>query len=259
MFSSSFSDEENLQSMNNFKQDINDIRKCIQCSFQKNVVPILILQNKEAKSLNGVLRNGTGFLIRRNDKFLLYTCHHVWEEYCKMKSENSENIICAFFGENSLLNLSNFTPSFDSNGMDIAIFDLSKIFIKNQCKEKAFYIPNSFPHREPQVGDCILALGYPGILRQPNQNNINIIFIIDFIKNISEKDITLRDENNERKVHYYNDNLPKLDNYGGFSGGPAFVQIEDRWIFVGIMYEGVHTLLGKDVGIIKIARINNDL
>lgn len=243
--------EMNNDQYNEFNEKLGRIKNELIPIFQNYIVPIFILPSQSSCGLIDVITNGTGFLLNLHGKYLLVTCSHVWEEFIHLNSPNAT--IGAAMGNNKLFNLSKQLPIANSKERDIAIFDVSHHVVNEKFGNKSFYVPQTWPPRRPKENDLVLVLGYPGMFRQPTQGNINIVFILDFIRNISDNTITLRDENNERKMICYNDLLPDLNDFGGFSGAPAFAQYdEDKWTFIGIMYEGAYQIYDSPVGIISI-------
>ena len=238
---------------NEFNEKMRRIKEELIPFYQRYIVPILILPSKSSCNLQEVLTSGTGFLLKLGPKYILVTCSHVWEKYCQVIQKTPNAIIGATTGEYKMLNLSKMLPIANSREKDIAILDVSEHVRNEKLGSKSFYIPSQWPPKRPKENDIVFVLGYPGMLRQPIEGNINLVLFLDFVRNVSENSSTLRDENNQRRIIQYNDSLQELNDLGGFSGAPAFAQYEGEWTFVGIMYEGAYKVCDTTVGIISIS------
>ncbi len=224
----------------------NQIKTCL----AYYITPILILPSIRCHQIKDIIANGTGTLIKLNEKFLLVTCYHVWDAFRQMRTIKPETSIVLFTGDCMALELSSIKPLSENKEKDLIIIDISQ-FVKNgQIGVKKFIIPEIWPYKRPMVGDVIFFLGYPGQLRQPEKSIINIAWYLDFIQNLSGNSITLRGKHDKYIEDYYDDSLPKLTDFGGCSGCPVFVCREDNFNkleLIGIMYEGHNEIFGEKV------------
>ena len=188
------------------------------------IAPILILPSVNNNQMNDIIANGTGTLLKLKDKYLLVTCYHVWDYFIEKKKAMPSAICALFAGDCKILNLTSLEPLSHSKEKDLVVFDISPFVENDQIGVKKFIMPEEWPYKRPEIDDLVLFLGYPGQIRQPDKSRINIAWYFDFIRNISNNSIILRDENQECIEEYYDKDLPLLTDLGGFSGCPVLMK-----------------------------------
>lgn len=206
-----------------------------------HTIPLMLLPSVNS-SPGDVITSGSGALIDTGSRKLLVTCHHVWMRFLDHKRCHRDAVIGMARGRE--LEVANVTelPVLDhSKELDVAILDMTGSDLLSGTTKRFATVP-AWPPKRPEVGDLLVAMGFPGVERREVDDGRNLMFrtttLIDGIVSVSERHVALADEDRAREIlSIVEDELPEGFSFGGMSGCPAFVNRNGTLDFAGIVYE----------------------
>jgi len=119
------------------------------------------------KAKGNVIDNGSFAFVHTGKKFLLVTCHHVWNGFLAAREKNADLKLCACFDDRypvAICSTSEGTPTepiAQDKDLDIAVFDMEP-FLSFCSGDKNFFIPNYGPQSQVNVNDLVAIIGHPG-------------------------------------------------------------------------------------------------
>lgn len=182
--------------------------------------------------------NGTATLLELGSKKLAITCSHVLNLYRSLRRSGGPAIFQ--IGNVKLEPISQLIA--EDSETDLAIIRLTEEQANDLARSGAhFFVPASWPPAPVKDGDWVSLGGYPGRFRERVAFDVMNLTSYSIgatpVTSATETKIGCRFER-ERWVWSRNtDGLVDPDDFGGLSGGPAFVLRPLHWEFAGIMFE----------------------
>jgi hypothetical protein len=174
--------------------------------------------------LGNISNNGSFGLINTGEMKLLVTCHHVWEKFKELRSENSSLMfgICLDMPKPITINADSLFVDEDKR-CDLVTFHMEESLLPI-CDAVGLEFYNLYQNHPPKinVGDVLYLIGFPGKGRQDNEDSIGF----------PRQPIGVQ-ATEVGKFGFYADvgNLEKhADDFGGISGSPCFVVRENKTI-----------------------------
>jgi len=204
-------------------------------------VPLMLLPSIDSQP-NDVIASGSGALISTGQRDLLITCHHVWMKFLEFRASNKDAVIG--MGRGTSLEVAEITDLavVDSyKALDLAIIDLTDTGILDGTSKRYVSSPD-WPPQRPEVGEFLVAMGFPGSERCAIDEGRNIRFrsttLMDYIVSVSDRHVAVADEDGVREIFStIYEEMPEGFSFGGMSGCPAFVNRNGGLEFSGILYE----------------------
>lgn len=188
--------------------------------------PLFFASSLETAGEN-VKANGTFGLVDTGPKKLLVTCHHVWEEFVRLQSQNQDLkfLVCLDRKPPVVLNPAQLIEA--NKDLDIATFDLAPLL--GACSGRSFYPLHTKPAPALQKGEKLVIAGYPGTFRRDETGFVEfgrVLYLITVADTSGLKfaaDISRAARVQLREQRKLDDNL-----HGGISGSPCFVLRQNR-------------------------------
>jgi len=132
----------------------------IDIELHRFIVPILLGKTSELEGDS--LQNGTGMLVR-NRSHMLVTCDHIWKEWRITNSGQMGSFVVLLGSGYTAVEI---TPAsiYANSSADLAAVHFSPSLIVDS--QKAFYPLDEIGFVDAQVGDVLVAIGYPGMWRR---------------------------------------------------------------------------------------------
>jgi Trypsin-like peptidase domain len=206
-----------------------------------HTIPLMLLPSIDSRP-GDVITSGSGALIDTGSHKLLVTCHHVWMRFLDHRKSHRDAVIGMARGkEREIANVTELPVLDHSKELDVAILDMTNSDLLAGTTKRFATLP-TWPPTRPEVGDLLVAMGFPGVERREVDDGKNLVFrsttLIDDIVSVSERHIALADEDRAREIlSIVEDELPEGFSFGGMSGCPAFVNRNAALEFAGIIYE----------------------
>lgn len=185
-------------------------------------------------------RRGTCALVDTGELKAFVTCEHVWTAWRKYKDKHPSAVLLVGLGNGVPLNLSDAKLIDCDKDLDLAVIRAE--VSPQQLRTKRFFRIAEWPIRRASVGDVVAIVGFPGKDREsfgPHVTGWGLEFLGYGVSSVSERQITLAPERNDRSSHDENWNEIPHGNIGGMSGSPAFLLTIDRMpSLVGFVKEG---------------------
>jgi len=185
--------------------------------------------------------NGTCALVDTGITNVLITCHHVWKGFWEgyRKKHHTAELLLGL-GPGVPLILTGAQMLDCDKDLDLAVIKAD--FAQRQLRTKAFYPIQEWPIPRPTVGDAVAIVGFPGSGRHAcggTAMSWSLKFLGLTVSGVSERNITLAPERNDRRNYDENGTEIPHDDLGGMSGSPAFLLREvGPPSLVGFLYEG---------------------
>ncbi|MFA5337432.1 MAG: hypothetical protein WC330_03765 [Candidatus Omnitrophota bacterium] len=201
--------------------------------------PLYFLAHRGADATQ-IKNNGTVSFINTGHRRLLVTAYHVWDAYLTKKEQNRELILAMGSGNASPTILLEGVRLIDgdSDRLDIAVLTFENIDLVPEGQKKFFQI-NSFPLVSPKNNDVVAFIGYPGQGRHPNQPEQGVfsagILFVDLVTDVSDYNIYCVDIDNNRQSKMLKQDFETINDFGGVSGAPAYVNRNGNAELVGFM------------------------
>lgn len=182
--------------------------------------PLFFASSLETAGEN-VKANGTFGLVDTGLKKLLVTCHHVWEEFVRLESENPQVkfLICLDRNTPVVLHESQMIDS--DKDLDIATFDISPLL--GACAGRSFYPVHTKPAQPLAKGDKIVLAGYPGTFRRDETKYVQfgrVLYLVSVSDTSGFKIVA--DISQSAKIHHQQQRKVGENLHGGISGSPCF-------------------------------------
>jgi hypothetical protein len=198
-----------------------------------------------------VVSNGSYGLACTDKKWLLVTCHHVWNGFLEARKTNPELKLCASFGQKYPIQIctlpdgAKLEPIDLDRELDLATFDMTPF--ASELSDKHFAVLNYDIERQIKVKDLVAIVGYPGFLRIDIDEGLLfgrepfILFIhtiisrckfrVDLTRAMSEdRELTVTETNKEYRL-------------GGISGAPCFCLNSDfEPVLVGFVTNHIYQM-----------------
>ena len=181
--------------------------------------PIFFSNSSELKPLN-VCQNATFGLVETSQRKLLVTCYHVWEEFLKLRQNNSDAKIAVLLGGNYPVELKVSEPIGKDEELDLATFDVGSILL--HCNKRSFYSLHSYPPPKIKNKDILAFIGYTGESRETSIAGAEFGYTAF---GLSVSDVSgLRVVADLSKTNTIYDRQVKQQSpyHGGISGSPCF-------------------------------------
>lgn len=165
------------------------------------------------------------FVDTGKDKFLI-TCHHVWDEFNKMRKESSEMVMAAPIGPKRRLIVLDQLEYIDGNRkfLDIAVLRMPEPAILGLGFNR-YYAAERWPNESARQNELVAMMGYPAQHRQPAENSINFprAILCDYVTRVTDRQVSIRDDHGNRQQFNHEEGIEQLaKDLGGMSGSPAF-------------------------------------
>jgi hypothetical protein len=169
-----------------------------------------------------IVDNGSFVLVETGTRRLLLTCHHVWDGFQNLRSNNPESKLCMCLNSNTIVPIEPIQPIDEDKDLDIASFDVGP-FLEQHSDIEFFHLNcNDVPH--VNLGDWLVFLGFPG--RIEAHTSIGVRFVRRFHASRAY-DVTDRRVFANLTRLKPNRQEPELvgrkGGYGGISGAPCFL------------------------------------
>jgi Trypsin-like peptidase domain len=171
------------------------------------------------------LKNGTGSLIDTGQNKFLVTNHHVYDEFVKLRAENSFARLLMSGAGRPFVDISAVPCIASDEILDLAVLAIPPFVVSEQGK--AYYRAAEWPPRRPNKGTKVVVAGYPGEGRcvlDGDTLGISPLSVGRTITSISDRQFLLVDETQDSYSHTP-DGRSALTSFGGISGGAAFSQL----------------------------------
>jgi hypothetical protein len=220
-----------------------------------------------------IISNGSCGLFESDKERFIVTNYHVVNEYLRIKNTNPKAIMLlsgldSGNGSESI-NISQWKIIDSNEKLDLATIQIPYDFLLSNYGRETFK-PKYWPSKRPNIDDIVCFVGYPGELRYFTEEEMTISPFPSVLNvtSISEQNIYIVDESNERKIYVFLKELKEEDlkTLGGLSGSPIFTQRDGEFEVIGVFYEsfgdgaksamiGVHFDFIKEDGTIDRGRI----
>lgn len=209
--------------------------------FSKYVGMAIILY--DGSNMDSIIRNGTISFVDTGKRQILVTCAHVYDKFLSLKDRN---VILGLAGGSGRqpINISEARViDKESDYIDLAILELP-LSCNLKLIDREYFLCNQWSPKRARKEDLAFMVGYPGIHRQWSSRGLEIRStpIVDFVLGSSQKHFTIADENQEREIVKYIDNLKEFGSLGGISGAAVYI-LNDGYnplkdaILAGFAYE----------------------
>lgn len=182
------------------------------------------------------------------DRPLLVTAFHVLESYRERQAD--EPTLKFSIGRGSLV-LGEHRVRGVAKGVDLVTIDLSGVQVEALAPHLSYYQSARWPPRRVGCGDSVLITGFPKAYRHLRRTEHTIQFnschINAPVRTVSEDHFSCVFEMTDRRRVYAETEAEWPDDYGAFSGCPAFTYNNDGIEFAGVVYEG-----SKDLHILNM-------
>lgn len=206
----------------------------------RHCAPIGWLPSSHAPERLLKCKTGTCALVDTGEIKAFVTCEHVWTAWRKYKHKHPSAELLVGLGNGAPLNLSHAELIDCDKDIDLAVIraDVSP----EQIRNKLFYPIEEWPIPQPKVGDVVAIVGCPGRGREALGRHITtwaLEFLGYGVSGVSDRQITLAPERNDRSSRDEDGNKIPHGNIGGMSGSPAFL-LKEKWppTLVGFVKEG---------------------
>jgi hypothetical protein len=202
------------------------------------VIPILFYGNIDdpSKWLSG----GTGFLVKTTENRFIITAEHVIDDRDKLIKKHGNVITITGGHGKTMVDISKWQVIGRNNEIDICTLQVPDSFDPARINKK-FCQPRLWPTQRVVLGEKAFTVGYPRQHRRAEEKMIigSLLPISDFVTDVGPRRFTIADENDERILKKYTENLDDIEQFGGMSGAPIFVHRNNGWLDpVGILIEG---------------------
>lgn len=191
--------------------------------FSKYVGMAIILD--DGSNPNSIIGNGTISFVDTGKRQILVTCAHVYEKFSELKKDKKVILgLAGGYGRQPLDITEAIVINKERKYIDLAILELP-LSCNLESIDREYFLCNQWPPERAKKGDLAFMVGYPGIHRQSSPRGLEIRStpIVDFVSGSSQRHFTLADENQEREVVKYKDNLKEFGSLGGISGAAVYI------------------------------------
>lgn len=188
-----------------------------------------------------VRNSGSAGFVQSGEHRFMVTAWHVLEEFRASKRRNPQTVFAVNIGDRNTVALSVPQVIDESAALDIATIAFPQLDLNRGCTTKRYFPLDRCPPRRAQAGEPATIVGFPGQGRHAFEtfglfepHGIGML-----VTNVSDRRITLADENGS--VRSERDGRPVDDGVavGGFSGSPAFgLSIDGMLYLMGIVSFG---------------------
>jgi hypothetical protein len=183
--------------------------------------------------------NSASGILLALDRPLLVTAAHVLN--CYTERQAADPTLRFSIGRASLV-LGEHRVRGVAEGLDLATIDLSGVRVDALAPHLSFYQPARWPPRRVDESDFVLVSGFPKAYRHlvmgEQQIQFNSCHINAHVDSVAEHRFSCALDMASRHRVYGDAESEWPDDYGAFSGCPAFTYNADSVEFVGIVYEG---------------------
>ena len=202
------------------------------------IAPILVYKHGE-QDASKWLTGGSVFLAKTVDNSFLVTADHVVREIESLRAQGPILVVLAGPGSEPI-DITEWPVIARDKDIDICILQVPSDFDASSIAKELFELRN-WPHRQAEIGDKALIMGYPSLHREGTRNTVRIKItpISDFVTDVGPRRFTMADETDEREVLLNPNGIEIPAHFGGMSGSPVFRMIEGaRPEFIGVFSEG---------------------
>ena len=188
------------------------------------------------------------FVNTGQDKFLI-TCHHVWDKFCQLTANNPETVMATTIGPNYGLVVLDGLKYIDGDSKFIDLVILRLPDTEIVCLgRKSYYSAEHWPNETARQGNLVCLIGYAAQHCQVGENSIRFgtVRICDFVTRVTDRHVSIRDDQGERQQYNHEDGIEPLEGeLGGMSGTPAFTYRNGKFELVGFFTDGFGTVNGQ--------------
>lgn len=191
--------------------------------FSKYVGMAIILY--DGSNPDSIINNGTISFVDTGKRQILVTCAHVYEKFLSLKKDRKVILGLAGGCGRRPLNITEASViDIERKYIDLAILELP-LSCNLKSIDREYFLCNQWPPKRAKKEDLAFMVGYPGIHRQSSSIVLKIHStpIVDFVSGSSQRHFTIADENQEREVVKYIDNLKEFGSLGGISGAAVYI------------------------------------
>lgn len=173
---------------------------------------------------DSIIGNGTISFVNTGKRQILVTCAHVYDKFLSLKDRNVILGIAGGFGRQPLNITEACVIDIERKYIDLAILELP-LSCNLKSIDREYFLCNHWPPKRAEKDDLAFMFGYPGIHRESSSRGLAIRLtpIVDFVSGSSQKHFIIADENQEREVVKYIDNLKEFGSLGGISGAAVYI------------------------------------
>ncbi len=189
-----------------------------------------------------MIDNGTYSLLDTGKRYLLVTCHHVWQAYLNEFAVNQETVLCLNLGDGEC-SIAFAHPErqliADNPELDLAVFEFEPSTLKIEKTmlehQKEWFRIRNWPIAKPVEGDTIALMGFPGkrIQKDGRLCTFNTQLLPLGISGVGHDKIYIFNDSENAEV------FANIHGWlGGLSGSPAYTLQEDGAALVGFVKSG---------------------
>ena len=167
---------------------------------------------------------GTCALVDTGEIKAFVTCDHVWAAWVRYRVTNPSAKLLVGLGDGVPFDLSDGMVVDSDKGIDLAI--ITAKVCPERMGNKIFYPIREWPIPLPRVGELVAIVGFPGRGRESlgqRGTRWRMMRMTYGVSSVSERQITLAPERNDRVSYDENRNVVPHGPIGGMSGSPVFL------------------------------------
>ncbi len=200
-------------------------------------------------SLEEVMKGpkGTVSFVDTGTKQFILTCDHVWQDFVDMRLRNpeAELVVLGSSGRDSFYMSDARVISRGGKQLDIITLDMPSLSAYLEGAGKDFYQAAIWPPPPPEVGDAVIAVGYPAAHQKSDKDKsisavqLRPAVFIPTVSSVSDRHIVLAEntDDNPRRLIQFDPSLEVASSLGGISGCAAFVHADGDNRLAGVVYE----------------------